>query len=75
MELEMLRFLPRYPALRSVPKVKEAVTNLTSIFEEFYTKLCRYHIEYIPLEKQVTMQLYTVLSAVKHFTKAVASYM
>ncbi len=61
-----LRLLSRcskdYPGI----DVKEVIENLTEVFEELYTKLHRCHIEHIPLEKQVAMQLYTILLATRH---------
>ncbi len=61
-----LRLLSRcskdYPGI----DVKEVIENLTEVFKELYTKLHRYHIEYIPLEKQVAMQLYTILLATRY---------
>ena len=40
--------------------------ELLEVFEKLYAELQRYPIEYLPLEKQVVMQLYTVLLAAKY---------
>ena len=63
-----LRFLNKCSRRNSNVDIRKTSTDLINIFEELYIRLHRYPIEYVPLEKQVTMQLYTILSAAKHLT-------
>jgi len=61
-----LRLLSRCSGGIPSVDVEKAVDGLTNVFEDLYAKLHRYRIEYIPLEKQVAMQLYTILLVARY---------
>ncbi len=47
--------------------IDEVITELTNMFENLNTKLHQHPIEHIPLEKQVLMQLHTILLTTESF--------
>ena len=62
-----LRFLNR--CSKSIPSIdiEKRVNEIVDVFEDLYDKLHHYRIEYIPLEKQIAMQLYTILLVTRYF--------
>ncbi len=46
--------------------IENAVAKLINVFEDLYAELQHHYVEYIPLEKQVAIQLYTILLAIEY---------